>query len=758
LYSIFLFALALVFLPRAEAQKGLPSAQIPIGNDDTRPQEILISGTVVLEDGKLPVGAEIEMDCRGSVTRETNVGPDGRFAFRLGDSIRSGRQLQDASQDTADPFGRDSGMNPLDIGPYTVATRVQRMPSKSKLLGCTLRASLGGYKSSEIQLDAAPVSMLSNIGTIVLFPIERMRGSNTSATSLLAPKSAKKAMDKAKEALRKDRINDSEKYLKSAIAIYPKYGEAWFHLGRLYQTQNRFKEARDAYAKAIEIDTLYVQPYIWLGWLSAAEQKWQETADISERALALDPATFPEAYYLNALAAFNLKDPVVAEKRARQAEQLDSENRYPKVHLILASILSSRNDIVGLIEELRKYVKYSPRRFPSLQDYGQATFLDATWDTAGDSGKKELASRSGAEVRLALAAALIGAGMAEQAKSELAIYLKDHDITSLPPQMRALVVPVQDRKKDETVSVPANERTESQRDEPIDYLRYFPSDLPGFEAATDQAPMGSILTAVGENVSKLFADLFNISAVEIVEMEKIDGRVKAAPDRKYEYLYLCLGATGQQGLHFNEYRSDAQGHEIRQAGLGEGYMLTSGFISAPLIFHPIYQNENSFRFVGYQKLGGRNTIVIAYAQIPERCRLSGRFQVGNKMKETFKQGLAWIDAENYQIIRLTSELLQPLPQIGLEKLKTQIDFDEVRLNQALQKFWLPVQVVVTAKWNGRVLRNTHSYSDFRLFDVETSQKINRPKDSENAIQGPLHTSPVDQNLGTSSPPSAHPAK
>jgi tetratricopeptide (TPR) repeat protein len=743
---IICFSLAILFLPEAEAQRDVsmeaPAAERP--HDDSRPEQIIISGIVVQENGAPPVGAFIELDCRGLVTREATVELGGRFWFQLGESHRLGQQYQDASQDITDPFGRDLGMSPFDMGPPSLGTRREQKLSNNSLAGCMLRASLSGYKSSVIEMGTGH-SALNDVGTIVLFPIEKVRGGTVSDTSLLAPKAAKKAMEKAKVALRKDRLSDSEKYLKSAIALYPKYAEAWFQLGRLYQAQRRIKEARDSFTKAIESDNLYVNPYVWLGRISAAEQNWQDAADLTERALALDPVAFPEAYYLNALANFNLKRLVPAEKSARQAERLDSAHHFPKLHLVVASIFAGRNDIVGSIEELRKYLKYGPQGALALQKYGQAPYLGSDWETASEQLKKEMASGSGPEVRLMLAEALLGAGMTDQAKAELITYLEGRDIVSMPPRIRDLSEHIQDRKKEETVSLASIEKAGAQGEEPIDYLHYPVQDLPDFEPAIDQSQMDGILAAVGNNVSRLFADLLNVSAIESVQLEKFDRKGNANPNRRFKYLYLCLGAIEKQELLFDEYRSDAQGHEIRQLGLDEGYMLTAGFMSAPLIFHPIHQDGNSFRLLGHQKLRGRNTIVMAYAQIPTRCRLPGRFQVGTNMQETFKQGIAWIDSENYQIIRLASDLLQPSPRIGLEKLRTQIDFDEVRFNQTTEKFWLPVQVAVTVRWNDRVLRNTHAYSDFKLFDVKTLQRIEKPKDRGKTVEGFADPSPLEKH-------------
>jgi hypothetical protein len=142
-----------------------------------------------------------------------------------------------------------------------------------------------------------------------------------------------------------------------------------------------------------------------------------------------------------------------------------------------------------------------------------------------------------------------------------------------------------------------------------------------------------------------------------------------------------------------------------------------------LIFHPAYQSGSNFRLLGHQKVQGRNAYVIAFAQYPARSRIYGIFQDGKSVKTMFKQGLAWIDSENYQIIRIASDLLKPLSQIKLEKMTTEINFSEVSFHQVGRRFWLPNQVTVTLDWNGKVLRNKHEYSEFMLFNVDSTEKL-----------------------------------
>jgi Tfp pilus assembly protein PilF len=324
------------------------------------PPLIFISGKVIQEDGTPPpFGTVIELDCMGSVTREAMVNTNGGFSFQLGDPNRLGQLLPDASERMGDsPFGEDSTTkNPFQsMFPSTN----QPWRYQSRVIGCELRAQMSGYRSTVARIDAAPQQGQNDIGTILVYRTERIRGTTVSATNLLAPKAAKKSLGKAKKALQKNNLDEAETLLKEALDTYSKYGEAWVELGVLFLRQNQYDEARTAFMKAIETDKLFVKPYVQLGWLASIEQKWPEAADYTEKALELDPITYADMYYLSALANYNLNKLDLSEKRAQQEQRLDPKVRFPQIFLILANIRAMKNDTKGSILELRNYLKHAP--------------------------------------------------------------------------------------------------------------------------------------------------------------------------------------------------------------------------------------------------------------------------------------------------------------------------------------------------------------------------------------------------------------
>ncbi len=379
-------------------------------------------------------------------------------------------------------------------------------------------------------------------------------------------------------------------------------------------------------------------------------------------------------------------------------------------------------------------IKYTPQDPLALQEVGRSQLVLQNWASASDDLAKAVAVGAGPEVRLMRVQALLGAGDSEQALKEMTVYLGGRDVKKMPARVRQLWTRVE-----EAQNAAASKTVRSDVDAPVEDLLHAVPELQGLEAATGQQQLDAILGAVGKNVAALFRNFPNTVSLEEIHQEKLhrNGKVGATQDQKFHY--LCLAPDQAWGPGFNEYRADLSGNIGTPRGLEEGFMLTSGFVSATLVFHPAHQPEATFRLLGSHRINGRDTFVIAFAQRPARARWNGTFKYGQTKVPTFSQGLAWVDTENYQITRLRTDLLKPLPEVRLEKETTEIDFGEAHFKDIAQGFWLPHEVTVSVDWNGRHLRNRHQYSEFKVFNVESKDKIGTPKasgENSNAARDP----------------------
>ncbi len=340
-----------------------------------------VSGSVVVDDGTVPpTGTFVERVCNGRTKREAEVDAKGNFSFQVG----AANVIPEASDDTA--HGKDVLWNKASqelSGPFGVAAA-----STGALAGCELQAALAGYRSSKVPLGQIRTTNDINVGTIVLRPVDMVRGTTVSLASMQAPKNARKAYSRAEKEFRKKRTPEAVKDLEAAVDIFPGYAAAWFELGQLYHRQQRTEEARRAYLKAVEADSNFVKPYVELARIAVLRQRWLDAAEITDRALGLDPLDFCEAYFFNSLANYSLNRLDNAEQSARKGQRLDGIHRYPQFHLVLANVLYEKHDVTGALEQLHSYLKYAPAAANSGEVQSRIRELE-----------HETASRSDAERR-----------------------------------------------------------------------------------------------------------------------------------------------------------------------------------------------------------------------------------------------------------------------------------------------------------------------------------------------------------------------
>lgn len=325
---------------------------------DMGPRPIFISGKVMTEDGTPPPEpVTIERICNGASPRpEGYTDSKGNFSIELGRQMGVFNDASVANDDFGnDPFNRNSrgaGMG----GPMNQPRITER-----DLMGCEIRASLPGYRSEPVSLAGRRTLDNPNIGTIILRRMANVEGLTTSATTLMAPKDAKKAYEKGRELARKKKLDEALKEYEKAVAVYPKYAIAWHEMGLIHEMGQRLDQANDAYAKSLEADPKFIKPYLQIASIYLGQQKWQEVADTTQRAIKLNPYDYPQAFLFNAWANYNLQKLDLAEQSARDGMKADTAKRVPKLAHILGVTLAQKQDFPGAMENMKLYLKLNPK-------------------------------------------------------------------------------------------------------------------------------------------------------------------------------------------------------------------------------------------------------------------------------------------------------------------------------------------------------------------------------------------------------------
>ncbi len=325
------------------------------------PTPIFVSGRVLLEDGTPPTEqVVIERVCNGTPHAEGYADSKGYFGFELGAKYNGA--MRDASETSGLDIGADNG-----VGTNMPGSQIRSLSGTSpfnsqyRFANCELRARLAGYQSQTVNLATRRPLDNPDVGVILLHRMGPGEGGTTvSASSLAAPKDARKAYQKAMDALKKNKSEEAEKLLQKAVESYPAYAQAWFEIAKIQVDKGQADIGRKSLDEAIKADPKFVLPYLEIAVLEIRAQHWKETAEVTDKVIKLDSFNYPQAFFLNAVARYNMQDVQGAEKSALEAEKLDTRHLYPKSEHLLGLILAQRQDYSGAAEKFRTYLKFAP--------------------------------------------------------------------------------------------------------------------------------------------------------------------------------------------------------------------------------------------------------------------------------------------------------------------------------------------------------------------------------------------------------------
>ena len=385
--------------------------------------------------------------------------------------------------------------------------------------------------------------------------------------------------------------------------------------------------------------------------------------------------------------------------------------------ILLAELSAWAGEFAKSAGLLMQALKLAPQDPLALQELGRTLIAQKNWEAADEYLQQAEKAGASPEAHLLRCRAVLEEGDAQESETEMRAYLSGRDIRNFPPPTRALYTQLQSQ-----LSLRAYHQGATLATQPLgDILKQQP-DLASLQPASDQSALDPLLEKTGANVEKFFRDFQNATSREQIEQEQLGKGSKVRRSQEQQFQYLLVSAPYQGGMSLDEYRTNAKGTQSGPAGLGDGYMLTVGFASASLVFHPAYRTGAKFRLLGRDTVEGTLCDVVSYAQLPERAKMFGRFSTHSATALVLHQGIAWIDPADGRILRLRNDLLEPLPRVRLLRETTEIRYAQVRFQGIPDAVSLPSDVTVTVEWKGKTFRNRHHYTDFKLFNTSAVEK------------------------------------
>ena len=243
--------------------------------------------------------------------------------------------------------------------------------------------------------------------------------------------------------------------------------------------------------------------------------------------------------------------------------------------------------------------------------------------------------------------------------------------------------------------------------------------------ASVACPTQEVLLGVEQRMSEFVSTLEKFTATENVVHYKIDqAGARKGPETR-NFAYVVVVTQHESGTFMvDEFRDGSTDIEQFPA-----HFASLGLPAIDLIFHPLLATDFDFRCEGLGQWEGREAWQVHFVQRADRPVRIRSYRVGARSFPVWIEGRVWIDPGNNQIIRLESELAKPIPEIELTREHVTIDYQPVRFRSTGQQIWLPHIAEMYVERKNKRFSRRHTFTDFRLFNVDTAQSIQAPKGS-----------------------------
>ncbi len=232
----------------------------------------------------------------------------------------------------------------------------------------------------------------------------------------------------------------------------------------------------------------------------------------------------------------------------------------------------------------------------------------------------------------------------------------------------------------------------------------------------------AVISRVEAKVSQ-FLDLFSeVKCTEVVEQTKLNpkGKVEHQERGRFDYLLMSQSASGDLSLEESRLQEDATPHKKNVPML-----VTNGFATLVLVFHPYYQGGFEFSALESDTLNGHNVVKIRFRHIkgmrtPTVLMLRGREYPLDMM------GIAWINPDSGIIERIQAELLSDMEDIGLKTLRADVIYAPAPFRSMTDMPWLASEATIEVQTPKQHWRNVHRFTNYKHFAVDTQHADNIP--------------------------------
>jgi tetratricopeptide (TPR) repeat protein len=472
--------------------------------------------------------------------------------------------------------------------------------------------------------------------------------------------------NKAIRALNSGDLKEAQKRVEEADKSWPSNPRVKFLLGYTYFAKHDYEQAQTTLRQAIALNAHDSRTLTLLGRIQLLQTHYQDAATTLEQAVAADSNNWI-AHDLLADAYLQQQDYEKARKQALLAIE-HGEADGSVALLPLGQALAGLDKNVEAAAALRTFLSAHPKSPAAPHAQALLKALEESKGKPSDQASAAIEQASSLQ---------IATDLLTSPKSDLPT------VSWLPPNI--------DRDKPAVVS--------------------------GLTCPADEVIQGA-----GATVQELVTNVEKVSAIENIEYQRLDEAGNSSYDESYKFDYAADISHKPDVILIDEYR--VQRYDL---AVLPDRMVDNGFAALALVFHPTMRDAFKMTCEGLGEWHGRPTWLVRFEQREDRANHMQAYLVGTLRFPVSLKGRAWITADKFQVVRIVSDMVRPMPEIDLQAEHVVADYAPVQLHKKSMEFWLPQSAEVYMHFHGQRYYRKHTFDKYMLFSVDANDKIHEAK-------------------------------
>jgi hypothetical protein len=155
-------------------------------------------------------------------------------------------------------------------------------------------------------------------------------------------------------------------------------------------------------------------------------------------------------------------------------------------------------------------------------------------------------------------------------------------------------------------------------------------------------------------------------------------------------------------------------------------LITNGFSTFELIFHPFYQGAYEFSAPQTVQVDGKELFEIKFRHV-HGARSPSVLRLRQREYPVEWQGTAWIDPASGAIVRVAAGIMESMEDLGLKTLTADVRYARFDFKGEQGGSWLPSSAAIEVETSHQRWRNTHTFSNYKHFSVDVKTEVGPTK-------------------------------